>query len=145
VAEQVRAGRLLGADPLPETASALTNWLSSHPDLAPSPGSVEAVRFLRRPPLPRGAGFVYSLLFRAAAVTLPERVLDIVGVPARPGDIQIGRAVVGGLRWALGASADWDLALRRTGASPPPGITFRQPLRLPQNGRQEVELPARAE
>jgi uncharacterized protein (DUF2236 family) len=145
VAEQVRTGRLLGADPLPETAAALTNWLSTHPDLGPSPGSVEAVRFLRRPPLPRGALSVYSLLFRAAVVTLPGRVLEILGVRARPGDLQIGRAVVGAMRWALGASADWDLALRRTGATPPRGISFRQPLRLPQTSFAGHEVPAQTE
>jgi uncharacterized protein (DUF2236 family) len=143
VAEQVRLGRLIGASPLPETAIALTTWLRSHPGLAPSPGSVDAVRFLRRPPLPSGARFAYGLLFRAAVAILPGRVLDVVGVRARPGDLEVGRIAVKALRLALGASADWDLALQRTGASPPPGVRFRQPPRsrpatVDQNADQAV-------
>jgi uncharacterized protein (DUF2236 family) len=137
VAEQVRVGRLLGADPLPETAIALGNWLTSHPDLAPSPGSAEAVGFLRRPPLPLGARLVYALLFRAAVATLPEPVLEAIGVRSRRGDVEIGHVAVKMLRGALGASADWDLALRRTGATPPPGVHFRQPMRSALAGLDE--------
>ena len=57
VAEQTRVGRLLGADPLPPTAAELTAWIAEHPALGASPGSHQAIRFLRRPPLPgrRGA------------------------------------------------------------------------------------------
>ena len=73
----------------------------------------------------------YGLLFRAAVVTLPEEVREVIGVRARPGDLEVGRVAVRALRWALGASPDWDVALRRTGASPPPGVHFRQPLRSP--------------
>jgi uncharacterized protein (DUF2236 family) len=51
VTEQARIGRLLGADPLPETAADLARWVAEHPAMAPSPGMAEAVRFLRRPPL----------------------------------------------------------------------------------------------
>jgi hypothetical protein len=58
-------------------------------------------------------------------------VLKAIGVRARPGDLEIGRVTVKALRWALGASADWDLALLRTGATPPPGVRFRQPPRVP--------------
>ncbi len=124
VAEQVRVGRLLGADPLPETALALGNWLSTHPDLGPSPGSAEAVSFLRRPPLPLGVRSVYALLFRAAVPTLPASVLEAIGVRARRGDAEMGHFVVRILRGALGASADWDLALRRTGPRRPREFTF---------------------
>jgi uncharacterized protein (DUF2236 family) len=131
VAEQVRVGRLLGADPLPETATALAAWLSEHPALTASPGSVDAVGFLRRPPLAPGVRGAYGLLFRAAVATLPDRVLHVIGVRRRPGDLEVGGVAVKALRWALGASADWDLALLRTGASPPPGVRFRQPLRVP--------------
>ncbi|HXW79071.1 MAG TPA: oxygenase MpaB family protein [Acidimicrobiales bacterium] len=131
VAEQVRVGRLLDASPLPETAAALTTWITGHPSLGPSPGSVEAVRFLRRPPLPSGVRAGYGLLFRAAVATLPEKVRSVIGVPAHAGDLQVGRAAVRALRWALGASPDWDVALQRTGAPRPPGVHFRQPLRSP--------------
>ena len=130
VAEQVRVGKLLGADPLPPTARALTAWLSDHPALGPSPGSVEAVRFLRRPPLSWPVRAAYGLLFRAAVATLPERVCAVIGVRPRPGDLQVGRVAVRALRWALGASPDWQLALLRTEAPPPSGVRFRQPLRF---------------
>jgi uncharacterized protein (DUF2236 family) len=49
VREQVRVGELLGADPLPDTAAALSAWVTGHPDLAPSPAAAQAIRFLRRP------------------------------------------------------------------------------------------------
>jgi uncharacterized protein (DUF2236 family) len=129
VAEQTQVGQLLGADPLPATAATLTAWIVEHPDLGPSPGSRQAVRFLRRPPLPRSVRAGYALLFRAAAATLPHRIRQIIGVRTQPGDLQVGRAAVAGLRWALGASPDWQLALLRMGAPAPPGIRFRQPPR----------------
>ncbi len=130
VAEQVRVGKLLGADPLPPTARELTAWLSGHPALEPSPGSAQAVRFLRRPPLPLPVRAAYGLLFRAAVATLPPEVGTVIGVRARPGDLEVGRVAVRALRWALGASPDWQLALQRTEAPPPPGVRFRQPLRI---------------
>jgi uncharacterized protein (DUF2236 family) len=128
VGEQIRVGRLLGADPLPATAGALTTWIAGHPALETSPGSREAVRFLRRPPLPFAVRAAYGLLFRAAVATLPDRIRRIVGVRTRPGDLEVGRMAVSRLRWALGASPDWQLALLRVGAPPPPGVRFRQPL-----------------
>jgi uncharacterized protein (DUF2236 family) len=131
VAEQIRVGRLLGADPLPDTSAALTSWITDHPALARSPGSGDAVRFLRRPPLSLPVRTAYGFLFRAAAVTLPDRILEILGVRTHPGDLEVGRAAVSALRGALGASPDWELALLRTGASPPPGVRFRQPSRQP--------------
>jgi uncharacterized protein (DUF2236 family) len=128
VAEQARVGELLGADPLPRTARTLETWINDHPALGPSPGQLEAVRFLRRPPLPAPVRVAYSLLFRAAVATLPERVKEIIGVRSLPGDLQVGSAGVAALRWSLGASPDWELALLRTGAPLPPGVSFRQPL-----------------
>jgi uncharacterized protein (DUF2236 family) len=127
VREQTRVGALLGAEPLPVTAGALTEWVAGHPDLAPSPGAREAAGFLRHPPLPAAIRVAYGWLFRAAVATLPARIRDIVGVPARPGDSQAGRLAVAALRWSLGSSPDWQLALARTGSRPPPGIRFRAP------------------
>jgi uncharacterized protein (DUF2236 family) len=128
VAEQARVGELLGAHPLPRTARALENWINDHPALGASPGQLEAVRFLRRPPLPAPVRVAYGLLFRAAVATLPERIRRIIGVRSVPGDLQVGRGGVAALRWSLGASPDWELALLRIGAAPPTGVSFRQPL-----------------
>jgi uncharacterized protein (DUF2236 family) len=128
VREQTRVGALLGAGPLPVTADALTAWVAGHPDIAPSPGAREAIGFLRRPPLPTAIRAAYGWLFRAAVATVPARIQDVIGVPARPGDLQAGRVAVAALRWSLGSSPDWQLALARTGSQPPPGIRFRQPL-----------------
>jgi uncharacterized protein (DUF2236 family) len=127
VREQARVGELLDADPLPDTAGALSAWVAGHPDVAPSPACAEALRFLRRPPLPPAIRAAYTVLLRAAAATLPGRFQDIVGLPARRGDLTAGRAAVTALRWSLGSSPDWRLALARTGSSLPAGARFRQP------------------
>jgi uncharacterized protein (DUF2236 family) len=142
VAEQARVGHLMGAGPLPLTASALATWLSSHPALAPSPGSAQAVHFLRRPPFSPGARAAYGLLFRAAVATVPERILDVLGIGGHRGDLQVGRAAVHSLRWALGASPDWEVALLRAGAQAPPGVRFHQPLRVPPGSPDQQ--PARS-
>ena len=131
--EQTRVGELLGAEPLPDTAPALSAWMASHPALAPSSASAEAIAFLRRPPLPTAILPAYHALLRAAVAILPSRIQQITGLPSRPGDLTVGRAAVTALRWALGSSPDWQLALARTGATPPPQARFRQP--LPTNRR----------
>jgi uncharacterized protein (DUF2236 family) len=127
VAEQRRVGVLLDADPLPETAVELAAWISGHPDLAPSAAGREAIAFLRHPPLPPAIRLAYSVLLRAAAATLPDRIREITGIATRPGDLQLGIAAVSALRWCLGASPDWQVALVRTGAPEPPDARFRQP------------------
>ena len=137
VAEQALLGARLGASPLPRTARDLAEWLAGHPELAPSPASVEAIRFLRDPPLPPSVRAGYRLLFRAATSTVPSRIRDIIGVPARPGDAVVGQAAVRAMRWALGGSPDWRLALLRTGTPPPAGVKFRQPLPV----RANVSVP----
>ena len=125
--EQTRAGELLGAEPLPDTAAALSAWIASHPHLAPSPACAQAIAFLRHPPLPPAIRAAYRVLLRAAVATLPSRIQQITGLRSRPGDLTAGRAAVTTLRWALGSSPDWQLALARTGATPTPQARFRQP------------------
>jgi uncharacterized protein (DUF2236 family) len=138
VHEQAKLGELLGASPLPDTAAALSAWVASHPRLAPSPASAQAITFLRRPPLPIAIRAAYHVLLRAAVATLPSRIQQITGLPSRPGDLTAGRAAVTALRWALGSSPDWQLALARTGSTPAPQARFRQPLpttRSPGSGQ----------
>jgi uncharacterized protein (DUF2236 family) len=127
VAEQTRVGALLGADPMPETAAELAAWMADHTDAGPAPGMVEAIAFLRKPPLPFTTRIGYRLLFVAATATLPVRLRRILGLRRIPGAMTIGRLIVGFLRWALGSSPSWHLALVRAGADVPKGL-FRQPL-----------------
>lgn len=127
VAEQTRLGKLLDADPLPESAAELAAWLAEHPDAGPSPGMEEAVEFLRSPPLTLPVRSGYQVLFQAAAVTLPERLRSILGVRVLPGAEAAGKSMVRFLRWALGSSPSWNLALVRSGAPVPEGL-FHQPV-----------------
>jgi len=128
VAEQTLVGARLGAAPLPSTGHDLAAWVADHPALAPSPAADEAIEFLRNPPLPIAVRIPYLVLLRAAAATLPPRIAGIVGVRSRPGDLEVGRVAVAALRWSLGASPDWRVALERMAAPLPTGVTFRQGL-----------------
>ena len=116
VAEQATIGRLLGATDLPETGAALAEWVAHHPAIARSPGMLEAVRFLQDPPLDPAVKVGYQVLASAAVATLPERLRVVLGVKARPGAVQVGRVAMGSLRWALGSSPRWRVALLRVGA-----------------------------
>jgi uncharacterized protein (DUF2236 family) len=127
VREQAKVGALLGADPMPDNAVSLARWIELHPDLAPSREMREAVDFLIDPPLEPALKLGYRVLLEAALVTMPRRLLQILGLGKRPGAKLIGRASVGGLRWALGYSPTWRLALLRTDAEIPEGL-FTQPL-----------------
>ena len=127
VVEQARVGALLDASPLPMTAVELSQWISTHPAVAKTRAQAQAVEFLRDPPLPAAVKIGYRMLFKAAVATLPVGIADIVGLGPPTGKSALGRASVASLRWALGSSPSWHLALVRTGAPVPPG-RFRQPL-----------------
>ncbi len=134
VAEQTAVGALLGSDPLPDTAAGLSAWITTHPDLGPSPGMEEAIAFLRSPPLRPAVKAGYRVLFAAAVATLPPQIREILGVKRRPGTLALGRVMIRFLRWNLGSSPSWNLALIRSGAPVPTGM-FRQPLPVEVNGR----------
>jgi uncharacterized protein (DUF2236 family) len=125
VAEQSRIGRLLDADPLPQTAAELSRWVSQHPAVGPSPGMREAVAFLRRPPLDPPVLFAYRLLASAAVATAPPRILAALALKPRPGARLVGIGSMQAMRWALGNSPRWRVALERTGA-PIPEHLFKQ-------------------
>ena len=127
VEEQSRIGALLGADPLPTTAAGLAEWLEGQPAVAHSEAQERAIRFLRRPPLPIAVQLPYATLFTAAAATIAPNVRRTLGVNVPPGGEQLGRGAVAGLRWALGSSPSWQLALVRCGEPIPDGV-FKQPL-----------------
>lgn len=129
VAEQASIGRLLGADPLPETVAELRRWITEHEAVGPSPGMAGAVSFLTDPPL-EGVGLKigYRILQAGAVATIPERLRDVLCIESFPGAQEATRSLIAPLRWALGSSPSWHLALIRTGAPVPEGL-FRQ--RLP--------------
>lgn len=129
VAEQASIGRLLGADPLPQTATELRRWIAEHEAVGPSPGMAEAVAFLTDPPLDGpGVRLGYRILQAGAVATIPERLRDVLHVESFPGAREATRSLIASLRWALGSSPSWHLALIRTGSPVPDGL-FRQ--RLP--------------
>jgi uncharacterized protein (DUF2236 family) len=127
VAEQARIGRMLDADPLPETAAELHIWVAEHPDLGRSPGMADAMAFLQRPPLSPAVAAGYHVLSRAAVATIPDRLRGVLGVEVAPAAMTSGRAAVAFLRWALGSSPRWRVSLLRVGVEIPEGI-FKQKL-----------------
>lgn len=125
--EQSKLGALLHASELPVSRDALALWIDSHPDLGPSPAMADTVTFLAHPPLPMAARVPYQVLFRAAAATLPPRISGILGVRTLPGAVAGGIALTSLLRWSIGSSSTWWLALERVNAEAPTGVTFRIP------------------
>jgi uncharacterized protein (DUF2236 family) len=125
VAEQTAVGRLLDSDPLPDTAAALEDWIVNHPDVGVSPGMDAALDFLQSPPLPMKVKIPYRILYSAAVATVPDRIREVLGIRRIPGAIFAGRLLLRFLRWALGSSPSWYLALTRVGAPLPAGHRFR--------------------
>lgn len=127
VTEQTAIGALLGADPMPATADELSAWVADHPEAMTSPEMEEVVDFLTNPPLSPAIRVGYAVLREAAFAILPGRLAGILGVSPRPGAELVGRAGVAGLRWTLGYSPSWALALHRSGAPLPEGLFRRLP------------------
>ena len=136
VEEQTRIGSLLDADPLPTTADELAHWVNDHPDIMSTRSQANAIEFLRDPPLALPVKLGYQLLYQAAADTLPDRIADVIGVHPRRGAGRVGSVAVNSLRWALGSSPSWHLALVRSGAPVPQGL-FKQP--LPPEAQQVLD------
>lgn len=126
-AEQAKLGALLRAPELPDTRDSLALWVDAHPEIAPSPGMEQTIVFLTNPPIPSTARAPYQVLLRAAAATLPPRLAAVLGVRSYPGAVAVGRSLVSLLRWSIGSSSSWWLALERIGADKPEGIHFRYP------------------
>jgi len=125
VAEQTRVGQLLGADPLPRRAAELRAWVVGHPLLARSEAQAESVRFLRKPPLALAQRAGYELLLQGAIATIPKGLRELLGLRPAPGADATGATMVKTLRWALGPSPVWKLALERSGAEVPEGVFKR--------------------
>lgn len=127
VAEQSLVGSLLGADPVPTTASDLAAWVEDHPDIGPSREMEDVVDFLTDPPLSPAIKAGYLVVMQAAVGTLPVRILDILGLHPKPAADVVGRAGIRSLRWALGYSPSWALALIRNDRPLPEGMFRRLP------------------
>ncbi len=127
VREQAHLGSRFQTTELPETREELATWITRHPDIGPSPEMHHVVSFLRDPPLPRTAAGPYAVLFRAAVTTIPDHIASILGLRRHVGARTAGRALTGALRWSLGASPSWWLALERTATPLPEGVAFRRP------------------
>ncbi|MEC9395239.1 MAG: oxygenase MpaB family protein [Actinomycetota bacterium] len=125
VAEQVRLGSRMGADPLPDTADGLHRWIIGHPSLGSSPSGTDALRFLSGPPLDPMVRMAYRIIYDAAAATVPFEVRDVLGLEVPRGAVVRGRLLVRGLRVALGASPAWAAALERCSEDRPAGVRFR--------------------
>lgn len=127
VEEQTRIGALLGADPMPATAGGLADWVTNHPEIARSAEMESVVDFLTDPPTSPGIRVGYMVMLEAAIITLPARLRRTLGVEPKPTADIVGRAGVKSLRWALGYSPSWALALKRTGHEIPEGLFRRIP------------------
>ncbi|MCY4067853.1 MAG: oxygenase MpaB family protein [Acidimicrobiaceae bacterium] len=117
VVEQSRIGAMLGADPLPQTAAGLRDWVRFHPDLATSPGQEAAVHFLRRPPLPFRQRLGYAVLFQGAIATMPPELTRLLDMKPRHGARRASAGLLRSLRFGLLDSPSWQAALERCGAS----------------------------
>lgn len=131
VVEQQRLGALMFADPMPDTARKLHIWVAEHPDADGSQAMIEAVDFLRNPPLSPGVLTSYKVLRNAAVATIPVRIRRILGLESRRGAVEAGRIAVTGLRWAMGFSPSWKVALLRTDSEIPERL-FRQQIPIPK-------------
>ena len=129
VEEQTRIGALLGADPMPTSEADLRSWIVDHADLQRTEALHKAIDFLRDPPLSLPVKAGYKALMNAAVATIPEPVRQLIGVDTFSRASEFGNASVGAMRWALGSSPSWHLALIRAGADVPTDVTFRQPVR----------------
>ena len=127
VEEQTAIGRLLGSNPMPKTSASLDFWVSEHPDAGRTQAMADVVDFLKSPPLTPGVRAGYSVILEAAIATIPSRLRDILGVDSRPGAEVMGRTVTASLRWALGFSPSWALALQRMGIDRPSGLFKQDP------------------
>lgn len=127
VSEQTRVGALLGSHPMPANRDDLGRWIEAHPDLAPSPEMDDAVDFLTDPPLEPAIKLGYKVLLEAAVAIIPERLRGVLGLSSKLMAIPVGRSAVAGLRWAMGYSPSWQLALIRSGAEVPRSLFKQKP------------------
>ena len=110
-AEMAVIAEELGVHDPPRSSSDLQNVLESfRPELADTPLSREATEFLRNFPFRRGARIAYTVLFAAAADSLPDWAKELhgfktrktSGIPLR----SAARLLIRALDWALKGADD---------------------------------------
>jgi uncharacterized protein (DUF2236 family) len=111
VADTARVAEALGVTDPPRTRAELDARLAAYrPELAGTASARDAARFLLlTPPLPLAARPVYAVLAAAAVALLPAWARYPLWLPRLPVAERTvvrmgGTALVGGIRWALGAS-----------------------------------------
>lgn len=127
VAEQSELGSRLRADDLPLQYEELAQWVATHEALDTSPGMKDAIAFLKNPPLPNAARIGYRILFNGAAATIPQPITRILGVEPPRGSLVLTKNLLSVMRWSMGSSPSWWLALERTHSDAPRGVRFRRP------------------
>lgn len=127
VGEQANLGSLLGADDLPVNRVVLEKWISHHQAIGPSPAMKDTLAFLTNPPLPLAARAGYRVLLNGAAATIPAPVAETLEIKPPKGSIAIARKLLSVMRWSMGSSPSWWLALERTHSDHPVGVHFRRP------------------
>ncbi|MDX1449414.1 MAG: hypothetical protein R3246_10190, partial [Acidimicrobiia bacterium] len=60
--------------------------------------------------------------------TTPPRVREVLGLSEPVAGELAGKATLRFLRWALGSSPSWQIALMRCGAPIPPGLFTQRPV-----------------
>ena len=115
VAEQSIVGRRLGASPLPQTSNELSSWLTENSTSELSTEQRQALQFLKRPPLDLPILVAYGFLYRAAVASIPDELRQHLDLRRQPGALLLGRLSTAVLRWLLGSSPSWNLALERVG------------------------------
>jgi len=107
VAEWARAGELMGVQNPPRSRAELDAAIADFlPVLRRDERVDEALRWLRRPPLGRGVGPAYRVLFAGAVASLPERYRALLGLrrPWWPA-ITMTRVLLYGMRLLLGSES----------------------------------------
>ncbi len=84
-----------------------------------------SIDFLRNPPLSWPVLLGYRILFDAAVATLAPQTASLLGLDQGSQSRRIGKASVASLRWALGSSLAWHMALVRSKAPLPNDVVFR--------------------
>jgi uncharacterized protein (DUF2236 family) len=127
VVEQAELGSRLRANDLPLQHGTLAQWVDTHEALEASSAMTNALTFLKNPPLPAAARVGYRILLNGAAAAIPPRVTNILGLEPPRGSLVLARKLLALMRWSMGSSPSWWLALERTHEDPPAGVRFRRP------------------